>query len=95
VRLSLNGKYANIPLRDPLLVNTLAKTREVILFDNTGVGRSSGAVPATFKEWATDLMSFIKALNLDKIDLFGFSMGGLAGKYRSRIYSGIHVTPTL
>jgi pimeloyl-ACP methyl ester carboxylesterase len=76
-------------------VNTLAKTREVILFDNTGVGRSRGTVPTTFKEWAADLMSFIKALDLNKVDLFGFSMGGLAGKYRSQICCGIRANPTL
>jgi hypothetical protein len=35
---------------DPLLVDTLAKGREVILFDNTGVGLSSGSVPRSVKQ---------------------------------------------
>ena len=67
--------------RDPLLLNTIARHREVILFDNAGVGRSTGEVPETFAGWATDMIEFIKALGLKKVDLFGFSMGGLAGQY--------------
>lgn len=32
---------------DPALTDTLAGERELILFDNAGVGRSSGVVPTT------------------------------------------------
>ena len=32
---------------DPALVDALARTREVILFDNAGVGGSTGTVPRT------------------------------------------------
>ena len=68
-------------------MNTIAERREVILFDNAGVGRSSGEVPTTFAGWARDLIGFIRALELKQVDLFGFSMGGLAGEllvyYRS------------
>ncbi|KIX94939.1 uncharacterized protein Z520_09249 [Fonsecaea multimorphosa CBS 102226] len=67
---------ANMDLWDPLFVNTLAKARTVILFDNAGVGRSSGQVPETFQGWADDLICFAQALGLDKVDLLGFSMGG-------------------
>jgi pimeloyl-ACP methyl ester carboxylesterase len=41
----------NLDHWDPLLVDTLAKGREVILFDNTGVGLSSGSVPRSVKQW--------------------------------------------
>ncbi|KAJ9607602.1 hypothetical protein H2200_007680 [Cladophialophora chaetospira] len=67
---------ANMDLWDPLFVNTLSKARTVIIFDNAGVGRSTGEVPDTFQGWADDLLSFVKALGLKKIDLLGFSMGG-------------------
>ena len=36
----------NLDNWDPALVDALARTREVILFDNAGVGGSSGTVPA-------------------------------------------------
>lgn len=66
--------------RDPALIDRLAENREVILFDNAGVGRSTGEVPTTFTGWAKDMISFIEALNLKSVDLLGFSMGGLAGR---------------
>ena len=67
---------ANMDLWDPLFINTLAKAREVIIFDNAGVGRSTGEVPGTFQGWADDLICFVEALDLKKVDLLGFSMGG-------------------
>lgn len=67
---------ANMDMWDPLFINTLIKVREVIIFDNSGVGRSSGEVPETFQGWADDLISFVEALGLKKFDLLGFSMGG-------------------
>ncbi|KIW67790.1 hypothetical protein PV04_07018 [Phialophora macrospora] len=67
---------ANMDLWDPLFVNTLARARTVIIFDNAGVGRSTGQVPETFQGWADDLISFVEALGLEKFDLLGFSMGG-------------------
>ncbi len=67
---------ANMDVWDPLIINTLAKAREVIIFDNSGVGRSSGEVPETFQGRADDLIHFVEALGLPKFDLLGFSMGG-------------------
>ncbi|KIX04815.1 uncharacterized protein Z518_05686 [Rhinocladiella mackenziei CBS 650.93] len=67
---------ANMDLRDPLFVNSLARARTVIIFDDAGVGRSSGEVPETFREWADDLIAFVETLGLKHIDLLGFSMGG-------------------
>lgn len=75
---------------DPLLTNALAGTRRVILFDNAGVGRSTGATPATVGEMAEDAMAFARALGLAQFDLFGFSLGGFVAqeillRYPSRI----------
>jgi pimeloyl-ACP methyl ester carboxylesterase len=70
----------NMDLWDPMLVNTLAEQREVIIFDNTGVGRTSGSTPSKFGQVAADMIAFIDALGLDKIDLFGFSIGGIIGE---------------
>ncbi|EON69678.1 hypothetical protein W97_08930 [Coniosporium apollinis CBS 100218] len=69
---------ANMDFWDPALINALAATRPVILFDQAGVGRSTGSIPTTFQGWADDLIALITALNINEIDLFGFSMGGAA-----------------
>ncbi|KAE8443126.1 hypothetical protein EG329_002370 [Mollisiaceae sp. DMI_Dod_QoI] len=65
---------------DPLLINTLAKTRPILLYDNYGVGKSSGDVPDTFKGWAEVGAGLVKALNIKQVDVFGFSMGGMAAQ---------------
>ncbi|KAF2496783.1 alpha/beta-hydrolase [Lophium mytilinum] len=69
---------ANMDFWDPLFINSLAANRPVIIFDQSGVGRSTGEIPNTFQGWADDLIAFVKALGLEQIDLLGFSMGGCA-----------------
>lgn len=69
---------ANMDFWDPLLINNLAQYRPVIIFDNSGVGRSTGEIPTTYQGWAENVIAFVKSLGLDKIDLLGFSMGGCA-----------------
>jgi pimeloyl-ACP methyl ester carboxylesterase len=65
---------------DPLLINLLAKTRPVLLFDSYGVGKSSGDVPPTFAKWADVGSGLVKALGLKQVDVFGFSMGGMVAQ---------------
>jgi pimeloyl-ACP methyl ester carboxylesterase len=67
---------ANMDFWDPLLINSLAATRPVIIFDNAGVGRSTGEIPTNYQGWAEDAIAFVRSLGLSKIDLLGFSMGG-------------------
>ncbi|MGN6762147.1 MAG: alpha/beta fold hydrolase [Leifsonia sp.] len=62
---------------DPRIVDAIAANRHVITFDQQGVGASSGRVPATIEEAADDAYAFIRALGHDRIDAFGFSMGGM------------------
>src|SRR3981081_350059 len=47
---------------DPAVTDGFAKDREVILFDNAGISRSSGEVPASIEEMAANAASFVKAL---------------------------------
>jgi pimeloyl-ACP methyl ester carboxylesterase len=61
---------------DPALVDLLAAERHVVLFDNAGVGLSSGDVPNTIKGMADHAAAFIRAMGFTKVDLLGFSMGG-------------------
>ena len=62
---------------DPRVVDGIAAKHRVITFDNRGVGASSGSTPTTIQEMATDAVTFIGALGLEQVDLFGFSMGGM------------------
>lgn len=62
---------------DPRIVDAVAATRHVVAFDNTGVGASTGKVPGTIDQAATDAYAFITALGLPKIDVFAFSMGAM------------------
>ena len=62
---------------DPRVVDGIAARHRVIAFDNRGVGASSGSTPNTIEAMANDAVAFIRALGLEKVDLFGFSMGGM------------------
>lgn len=66
----------NLDNWDPALVDDIAAEREVILFDASGVGLSTGAVPTSFREFGRDALAFMDALELSEADLFGFSIGG-------------------
>lgn len=66
----------NMDYWDPFLVNSIAACRPVILFDNAGVGKSTGTVPDSIKGMALHVISFLAALKVSKIDILGFSMGG-------------------
>ena len=62
---------------DPRVVDGIAAKHRVITFDNRGVGASSGSTPNTIEAMANDAVAFIRALDLDQVDLLGFSMGGM------------------
>jgi len=62
---------------DPRVVDGFAAKRRVIAFDNRGVGATSGAPATSIEQMATDAITFIRAMSLEHVDLFGFSMGGM------------------
>lgn len=61
---------------DPRVVDGLAARRQVIAFDNRGVGVSGGSTPDTIEAMARDAVLFIRALGFEQVDLLGLSMGG-------------------
>ncbi|WP_158798257.1 alpha/beta fold hydrolase [Pedobacter sp. L105] len=65
---------------DPAITSALAADREIILFDNAGVASSTGEVATTIKGIAVTALAFIDALDLKKIDIFGFSMGSFVAQ---------------
>jgi pimeloyl-ACP methyl ester carboxylesterase len=86
------GKSAGVPLVfnmhftgtmdhwDPLVTDGLAATRELILSNNAGISGTSGVVPTSIEEMATNASRFIRALGLSKVDVLGFSIGGFVAQ---------------
>jgi pimeloyl-ACP methyl ester carboxylesterase len=62
---------------DRAVTDPLATGREVILFDNAGVGASDGLVPKTVAGMAAHALSFLDGLGLEACDVLGFSLGGM------------------
>jgi pimeloyl-ACP methyl ester carboxylesterase len=83
------GKSGNVPLLflqyfagnmdnwDPTVTNGFAADREVILFDNAGIASSGGETPNSVKEMTRDCLTFLDELGLERIDVVGFSLGGM------------------
>ncbi|MGP4032798.1 alpha/beta fold hydrolase [Pseudarthrobacter sp. 1C304] len=71
---------ANLDNWDPRIIDALAKEHHVITFDNRGLGASTGAVPGSIGAMADDAATFIRALGFDKVDIFGFSLGGMVAQ---------------
>jgi pimeloyl-ACP methyl ester carboxylesterase len=69
---------------DPRVVDGIAAQHRVIAFDNRGVGASTGKTPDTIEAMAADAVTFIRALGLGKVDLLGFSMGGMIAQVIAR-----------
>jgi pimeloyl-ACP methyl ester carboxylesterase len=65
---------------DPAVTDGLAKTREVILFDNAGIASSSGEVPPSIPQMGANALAFLSALGLSKVDVLGFSIGGMVAQ---------------
>ncbi len=61
---------------DPAVINGFVREREVILFDNAGVGLSTGQIPDNVRLMADHLVIFLEGIRLSETDLLGFSMGG-------------------
>lgn len=65
---------------DSALTDALAEGRELILFDNAGVGRSSGTVPTTVPSMAKHASAFLDGLGVSTCDVLGFSLGGMVAQ---------------
>lgn len=76
----LNHLAATMDNCDPRIMDGLATEHQVICFDNRGVGATKGTTPQTVAEMAKDAIAFIKALGYQKVDLFGFSLGGFVSQ---------------
>lgn len=65
---------------DPRIIDAVARRHRVIAFDQPGVGASTGTVPDTVEAMADDARDFIHALGLERVDVVGFSLGGMVAQ---------------
>lgn len=69
---------------DPAVTDPLASGREVILFENAGLGRSTGKVPESVPVMASHALAFLDGLGLSTCDVLGFSLGGMIAQQMAR-----------
>jgi pimeloyl-ACP methyl ester carboxylesterase len=70
----------NLDNWDSALIDALAAERRVVVFDNVGVGATTGRTPSTVEAMAHDAIAFLDALNFQKADLLGFSLGSFVAQ---------------
>jgi pimeloyl-ACP methyl ester carboxylesterase len=70
----------NLDNWDPALVDALAANRRVLTFDNAGVGGSTGSTPDTIEQMGHDAIALFDALELERVDLLGFSIGSFVAQ---------------
>jgi pimeloyl-ACP methyl ester carboxylesterase len=75
----LHGAYMNIPTMGAIIPR-LAKTHKVYALELQGHGRTTDIDrPITYPNLADDVAAFMDAVGLRKADVFGYSMGAIAG----------------
>ncbi|HEY2476176.1 MAG TPA: alpha/beta hydrolase [Candidatus Cybelea sp.] len=78
--LCLQHFTGNLDNWDCAVTDPLAAEREVILFDNAGLGRSEGTVPKTVGGMAQHAIAFLDALDITACDVLGYSLGGMVAQ---------------
>jgi pimeloyl-ACP methyl ester carboxylesterase len=70
----------NLDNWDPALVDALAADRRVVTFDNLGVGATTGKTPNTVEAMAQGAIAFLEAMDFQRVDLLGFSLGSFVAQ---------------
>jgi len=70
----------NLDNWDPALIDALAAERRVVTFDNVGVGATTGRTPNTIEAMAHDAIAFLEAMEFQRVDLLGFSIGSFVAQ---------------
>jgi pimeloyl-ACP methyl ester carboxylesterase len=71
---------ATIDWWDPEFLDFLAAGHDVIVFDNVGVGYTTGEPRDSLDGFADGAVEFIGALGLTQVDLLGWSLGGFVAQ---------------
>ncbi|KAK9814864.1 hypothetical protein WJX73_000694 [Symbiochloris irregularis] len=89
--LLIAGQGATSSIWTPALLRSLAQHREVIIFDNKGIGLSTyDGDDYTIQSFAESTRDLVEALDLQQPDVLGWSLGGViamtfAGLYPSAL----------
>jgi pimeloyl-ACP methyl ester carboxylesterase len=70
----------NLDNWDPALIDALAADRPVVTFDNVGVGATTGTTPNTAEAMARGAIAFLEAMEFQRVDLLGFSLGSFVAQ---------------
>ncbi len=70
----------NLDNWDPALIDALAADRRVVTFDNVGVGGTTGRTPNTVEAMAHGAIAFLEAMDFQRVDLLGFSIGSFVAQ---------------
>jgi pimeloyl-ACP methyl ester carboxylesterase len=65
---------------DPEFLDFLSADRDVIVFDNVGIGYTTGEPRDSVDGFAAGVIEFIEALGLSAVDLLGWSLGGIVAQ---------------
>ena len=72
----ITGFSASMNNWNATLINNLSKNHNVTIFDNRGIGNTTnGTKNFTIHQFAQDTLGLMNALNINKTDIMGFSMG--------------------
>ncbi len=66
---------------DPLFLDLLAQENTVIIFDQSGIGYSEGALPLTMQDLAGEVTQLADYLKIGKFNVMGWSFGGWVAQY--------------
>ena len=73
----LHGALMTIETSFGKVLPTLAKTRQVIVIEQQGHGRTADIDrPLTYQQMADDTAALLRQLEIEEADFFGYSMGG-------------------
>jgi pimeloyl-ACP methyl ester carboxylesterase len=70
----------NLDNWDPALVDDLVAARRVLTFNNVGIASTSGSTPSTVEAMAHGAIDFVEAMNFERVDLLGFSIGSFVAQ---------------
>ena len=81
-----NRFRGNLDSWDPSFLDALGKYFRVIIFDYTGIGRSSGQLPLKIASVAEDVRDLATFLQLGKFVIGGWSYGGIVAQTFTGLY---------
>ena len=80
----INGYSATAEGWDPLFLDALGRSHEVVCPDNRGMGDSDlgdlGAEPLSVESMAADVEALLDALGIERLPVAGWSMGGFVAQ---------------